>query len=103
MAGWLTLRVEGDKIEALGGGGEWYTERRFKFISDGELDLYELLFHELYSMTPLMDLGEPFCVYCDGIDWIVENGYWDLDNGYLPPDAYIEVETCKIVECNEGP
>jgi hypothetical protein len=101
MAGWLTVKVEGDSIEALEGGGEWYTVRRFNFLRSGELDLYELLFFDLYGMTPLMDIGEPFCVRCTGVDWIIEDGFWDIDYGYMEPDAIIEVETCKIVECNE--
>ncbi len=93
---WILAHVEDSCVSWWDAGGLWHTEGREEYIRNGS-DL-----EAMCEMTPeieaKMEAGGVFRVLFTDVSFVSEDGYWDLDYGYVFPEAHIEDGGYRIVD-----
>jgi hypothetical protein len=99
---WILMRVEDREIYHWDAGGEWCTQDRWDYIIEGD-DVIESI-KCWPELNALVESGpEVFMILFADVSFVTEDGYWDLDYGYVNPCGWVECDQPAIVEHDFDP
>jgi hypothetical protein len=100
---WILVHVEDGCPYFEDAGGTWYTKGKLEYILEGDDIRNEIEMHEDVQQR-IKDDTKPsvFQVKLTGVAFVSEDGFWDLDYGYVFPESHIECDGAEIIEL-EGP
>jgi hypothetical protein len=97
---WILVQVEDGYPYFEDAGGTWCSKKgRLEYILEGddirnEIEMHEDVQERIKDHTKL----PVFQVRLNGVAFVVEEGGWDLDYGYMFPCAHIECDSVEIIE-----